>query len=99
MHTSTRLAAASLVFAASFVLGQAAVAEPSVQLVTGSTKVHLSTELVEALGSLGVTPDNVLPGGLAVTEQGALAEFSIPTGELDVAGSNPSRSCTPAASR
>ena len=86
MYTSTRLAAAGLVFAGTFMLGQAAIAEPSVQLVTGSTKVTLSTDLVEALGSLGVAPAGVLPGTLAVTEQGALAEFPIPTGELDVAG-------------
>lgn len=86
MFQSTRLAAAGLAFAGTLALGQAAIAEPSVQLITGSTKVHLSTELVEALGTLGVAPDNVLPGTLQVTEQGALVEFPIPTGELDAAG-------------
>lgn len=86
MFQSTRLAAAGLAFAGTLALGQAAIAEPSVQLITGSTKVHLSTELVEALGTLGVAPASVLPGTLTVTEQGALAEFPIPTGELDVAG-------------
>jgi hypothetical protein len=86
MKTSTRFAAAGLVFAGTLALGQAAVAEPSVQLVAGQTTVRLSTELVEALGSLGVTPDSVAPGGLHPTDDGALAVFPIPTGELDSDG-------------
>ena len=82
MHTSTRLVAAGFALAGTLLLGDAASAEPSVQLVSGTTRVHLSTELVEALGALGVAPDNVLPAAL----QGAVAEFPIPTGELDAAG-------------
>jgi hypothetical protein len=86
MYASTRLAAASFAIAGTLMLGQAAIAEPSVQLVSGTTRVHLSTELVEALGALGVSPDNVLPGALHVTNQGTVAEFPIPTGELDAGG-------------
>jgi hypothetical protein len=63
--------------------GTAAVAAPSYQLVTGQTTVRLSSELLDALGSLGVTPDKVLPGELNPTDQGASVEFPIPTGELD----------------
>lgn len=86
MHTSTRIAAAGFALAGTLMLSQAAIAEPSIQLVSGTTRVQLSTELVEALGALGVAPDNVLPGSLHVTRQGAVAEFPIPTGELDAAG-------------
>lgn len=63
-----------------------AVAAPSVQLTFGATEVALSSEFVGALGSLGVTPDNVLPGALYVRSGGARVAFPIPTGELDAAG-------------
>jgi hypothetical protein len=63
-----------------------AAAAPSVQLVGGATSVRLSQDLLGALGSLGVTPANVLPGGLHPTAQGATLVFPIPTGELDAAG-------------
>lgn len=86
MYISTRLSAAGFALTGTLMLAQAAIAEPSVQLVSGTTRVHLSTKLVEALGALGVTPDNVLPGGLHVTKQGVVAEFPIPTGELDAEG-------------
>ncbi len=86
MYTSTRLAAVGLVVAGALASGPAAFAGPSIQLVTGETKVRLSTELVEALGSLGVTPDNVLPGALEAEDEGVFAEFPIPTGELDLDG-------------
>jgi hypothetical protein len=64
----------------------AAMAAPSVQLVSGHTTVALSPDLLNALGSLGVAPDNVLPGGLHPTSNGANIVFPIPTGELDAAG-------------
>jgi hypothetical protein len=60
-----------------------AAAAPSVQLTLGVTQVALSSEFLGALGSLGVTPDNVLPGALYVTSRGARVAFPIPTGELD----------------
>ncbi len=80
----TRGLAVMLVGALTF--AQAAVAAPSVQLVSGHTTVALSPDLLNALGSLGVTPDNVLPGGLHPTSTGANIVFPIPTGELDAAG-------------
>ena len=86
MRTSPRIAAAGLALAGALTLAQPAAAAPSVQLVGGATTVRLSSELLGALGSLGVTPDNVLPGGLHPTEQGATVAFPIPTGELDAAG-------------
>jgi hypothetical protein len=86
MYTSIRNAAAGLAFVGSLMLGSAAVAEPSVQLITGATRVQLSTELLDALTTLGVTPGNVLPGGLEPTAEGVQAVFPIPTGELDAAG-------------
>ena len=86
MYTPIRLAAAGFALAGTLMIGPTAIAEPSVQLVTGQTTVRLSTELLDALGSLGVTPDNVLPGGLHPTEEGASVVFPIPTGELDGAG-------------
>jgi hypothetical protein len=58
-------------------------AAPSVQLTLGATQVALSSEFVGALGALGVTPDNVLPGALYVTSRGARVAFPIPSGELD----------------
>lgn len=60
-----------------------AAAAPSLQLTLGVTQVALSSEFVGALGSLGVTPDNVLPGALYTTSRGARVAFPIPTGELD----------------
>lgn len=60
-----------------------AAAAPSVQLTLGVTQVALSSEFVGALGALGVTPDNVLPGALYTTSRGARVAFPIPTGELD----------------
>jgi len=85
MTTLPRIAA-SLALAGSVVLAPSALAAPSVQLTGGATTVRLSSALVNALGSLGVTPDNVLPGGLHPTDQGASVAFPIPTGELDAAG-------------
>lgn len=75
-----------LVLAASLAFAQTAAAEPSVQLISGNTTVVLSSQLLNALGSLGVAPDNVLPGGLHPTTGGANVVFPIPTGELDAAG-------------
>jgi hypothetical protein len=60
-----------------------AAAAPSVQLTLGVTQVALSSEFVGALGALGVTPDNVLPGALYTSSRGARVAFPIPTGELD----------------
>lgn len=60
-----------------------AAAAPSVQLTLGVTQVALSRDFVGALGALGVTPDNVLPGALYTTSRGARVAFPIPTGELD----------------
>jgi hypothetical protein len=60
-----------------------AAAAPSVQITLGVTSVALSSEFTGALGSLGVTPDNVLPGALYTTARGASVAFPIPTGELD----------------
>jgi len=76
----------ALVCAGALAYGQAAIAAPSVQLTGGATSVRLSQELLGALGSLGVTPDNVLPGGLHPTARGATVVFPIPTGELDAEG-------------
>jgi hypothetical protein len=85
MYTPIRLAAAGVALVGTLMIGPA-VAAPTVQLVTGETTVRLSSELLDALGSLGVTPDNVLPGGLHPPETGASLVFPIPTGELDGAG-------------
>jgi len=76
----------ALMLAGALAFSQAAVAAPSVQLISGHTTVVLSPELLGALGSLGVAPDNVLPGGLHPTSKGANVVFPIPTGELDAAG-------------
>lgn len=67
-------------------LSAAVSAAPSVQLTFGVTRVALSAEFLGALGSLGVTPDNVLPGALYATGSGASVAFPIPTGELDADG-------------
>jgi hypothetical protein len=86
MFTPIRLAAAGIAVAGTMMFAPVALAAPTVQLVTGQTTVRISTDLLDALGSLGVTPDNVLPGGLHPTEQGASLVFPIPTGELDGEG-------------
>ena len=72
--------------AASLAVAAPAAAEPSVQLTLGVTQVDLSGQFVAALGSLGITPDNVLPGALFTSSRGARVAFPIPTGELDAAG-------------
>lgn len=82
----SRIHIGALVFAGALACSQAAVAAPSVQLTGGATSVRLSQELLGALGSLGVVPDNVLPGGLHPTSHGATVVFPIPTGELDAQG-------------
>ncbi len=82
----SRIHVGALVFAGALACSQAAVASPAVQLTGGATSVRLSQELLGALGSLGVVPDNVLPGGLHPTSQGATVVFPIPTGELDAQG-------------
>lgn len=81
-----RHAIAAVAAAAAFALATPASAAPSVQLTSGVTQVALSSEFVGALGSLGVTPDNVLPGALLVGSRGARVAFPIPTGELDGTG-------------
>jgi hypothetical protein len=63
-----------------------AAAAPSVQLTLGVTQVALSDDFVGALGLLGVTPNNVLPGALYTSSRGARVAFPIPTGELDAEG-------------
>jgi hypothetical protein len=75
-----------LVLASALAFGGTAVAEPSVQMVSGNTSVRLSTDLLDALTSLGVEPGVVLPGGLYASGSGVRARFPIPTGEVDVAG-------------
>ena len=79
---------AALAIAASAALGFAvpSSAAPSVQLTKGATEVALYASFVDALGSLGVTPGNVLPGSLIPTSNSAKVAFPIPTGELDAAG-------------
>lgn len=77
---------AAVAAAAAFLVTAPAVAAPSVQLTLGATEVTLSSEFVGALGSLGVKPDNVLPGALYAGSKGVRVAFPIPTGELDAAG-------------
>lgn len=77
-----RLALAATATAA-VAIAAPAIAAPSVQLTLGVTQVELSSDFVGALGALGVTPDNVLPGALYATSRGARVAFPIPTGELD----------------
>jgi hypothetical protein len=86
MYSQIRNAAKGLALAGAMAFATTAAAAPSVQLVGGATTVRLSQDLLGALGSLGVTPANVLPGGLHPTAQGATVVFPIPTGELDAAG-------------
>lgn len=56
-------------------------AEPTVRLSDGSTTVQLSADLVNALGTLGVTPGVTEPGTL--TDDG-VATFPIVSGALDL---------------
>lgn len=56
-------------------------AEPTVRLSDGSTTVQLSADLVNALGTLGVTPGVSEPGTL--TDDG-VATFPIVSGALDL---------------
>jgi hypothetical protein len=84
--TRTRIAAIAVAAAAALGLTVPASAAPSVQLTRGATEVTLYASFVDALGSLGVTPGNVLPGSLIPTASSARVAFPIPTGELDAAG-------------
>lgn len=59
-------------------------AEPTVRLTDGSTTVQLSTDLVDALGTLNVTPGVTEPGTL--TDDG-VATFPIVSGALDLESS------------
>ena len=77
---------AAVAASATLLVTAPAVAAPSVQLTLGATEVALSTEFVGALGSLGVKPDNVLPGALYAGSNGPRVAFPIPTGELDATG-------------
>lgn len=79
----TRVRGLALAAAATAAIAAPANAAPSVQLTLGVTQVALSSEFVGALGALGVTPDNVLPGALYTSSRGARVAFPIPTGELD----------------
>lgn len=82
----SRAALLAVTAAAAFGLAAPAAAAPSVQLTRGATEVSLYASFVDALGSLGVTPGNVLPGSLTPTSTSAKVAFPIPTGELDAAG-------------
>lgn len=85
MFAENKTRGLAVMLAGALAFAQAAVAAPSVQLVPGHTTVALSPDLLNAPGSLGVAPDNVLPGGLNPTSNGANIVFPIPTGELDAA--------------
>jgi hypothetical protein len=82
----SRLAAVAVAATAALSFAAPATAAPSVQLTRGATEVALYSSFVQALGSLGVTPENVLPGSLTPTTTSAKIAFPIPTGELDAAG-------------
>lgn len=82
----SRIAVIAVAAAAAVSVSVPATAAPSVQLTRGATEVSLYASFVEALGSLGVTPANVLPGSLTPTSSSARIAFPIPTGELDAAG-------------
>jgi hypothetical protein len=86
MFSHNKIRGIGIALAGALALSQAAVAAPSVQLVKGNTKVTLSAELLEALGSLGVTPATVLPGSVVPDAPGVTVIFPIPTGELDSEG-------------
>jgi len=79
----TRTAALAVAASAALSFAVPAAAAPSVQLTRGATEVALYASFVHALGSLGVTPGNVLPGSLIPTSNSAKVAFPIPTGELD----------------
>jgi hypothetical protein len=82
----TRTAALAVAASAALSFAIPAAAAPSVQLTRGATEVALYASFVDALGSLGVTPGNVLPGSLIPTTNSAKVAFPIPTGELDADG-------------
>lgn len=90
MHRNITASVKSLLLAATAAtalgVAGAASAAPSVQLTLGVTQVELSHDFLNALGTLGVTPDNVLPGALYTRSGRASVAFPIPTGELDAAG-------------
>lgn len=86
MSAKNKARGLAVMLAGALAFAPAAMAAPSVQLVSGHTTVALSPDLLNALGSLGVTPENVLPGGLHPTSNGANIVFPIPTGELDAEG-------------
>ncbi len=82
----SRTAALAIAASAALSFAVPSSAAPSVQLTKGATEVALYASFVDALGSLGVTPGNVLPGSLIPTSNSAKVAFPIPTGELDAAG-------------
>ncbi len=82
----SRTAALAVAASAALSFAVPSSAAPAVQLTKGATEVALYASFVDALGSLGVTPGNVLPGSLIPTSNPAKVAFPIPTGELDAAG-------------
>jgi hypothetical protein len=66
--------------AAALSLGSPALAEPTGQLFGGGTTVKLSSELTDALASLGVGVKPIRPASL----RGARASFPIPAGVIDL---------------
>ena len=82
----SRTAALAIAASAALSFAVPSSAAPSVQLTNGATEVALYASFVDALGSLGVTPGNVLPGSLIPTSNSAKVAFPIPTGELDASG-------------
>ena len=84
----TRTAALAVAASAALSFAVPAAAAPSVQLTKGATEVALYPSFVDALGSLGVAPGNVLPGSLIPTSNSAKVAFPIPTGELDADAKN-----------
>ena len=82
----TRFAVLAVAASAALSAAAPATAAPSLQLTKGATEVALYASFVDALGSLGVTPGNVLPGSLIPTTNSAKIAFPIPTGELDASG-------------
>ena len=82
----TRFAVLAVAASAALSATAPATAAPSLQLTKGATEVVLYASFVDALGSLGVTPGNVLPGSLIPTTNSAKVAFPIPTGELDASG-------------
>ena len=82
----TRFAVLAVAASAALSAAAPATAAPSLQLTKGATEVVLYASFVDALGSLGVTPGNVLPGSLIPTTTSAKVAFPIPTSELDASG-------------